>query len=90
LITQESYLLHLTRYIHLNPSEYTSNLNDAFSSYAEYLGIRKTKWVKPEFVLKFFEQVNKKLFKSTNTYKDFVEVHRDNSEVTLQNLTLED
>lgn len=90
LITQDSYLLHLTRYIHLNPSEFTSNLEEAFSSYADYLGIRKTKLVKPEFVLKFFEQAKKDLFRGTNTYKAFVEGNPDNSRVILENLILED
>jgi len=54
LINNDTYLLHLSRYIHMNPSEYTSDLTSAYSSYADYLGIRNTKWVKPKSVLAFY------------------------------------
>ena len=62
LIEEENYLLHLSRYIHLNPFEVEprSGLNLAnelanysYSSYEEYLGKRATKWVHPEEILYF-------------------------------------
>lgn len=88
IIDNENYLLHLSRYIHLNPSENFKDLTKAYSSYAEYLGIRKTIWVKPDVILKYFSQV-KSDFKSVNTYKGFVENYKKDSSQTLEELILE-
>lgn len=89
LITDEPYLLHLSRYIHLNPSEFTNNLASAYSSYADYLGLRKTSWLKPDFIL---NQFNKKVgieFKKINNYKDFVEKYRQDDNLILGNLSID-
>lgn len=88
LVRKENYLLHLSRYIHLNPAEYTDNLIDAYSSYAEYLGIRKTRWVKPKVILSFFENASAD-FKRVNTYKGFVEKYKKDSGKVLGDLRLE-
>jgi len=90
LILDDNYLLHLSRYIHLNPSEYNKNLESEYSSYAEYLGIRKTSWVKPEIVLAFFNQATRDFHKDINTYKKFVESTEINSISVLEKMTLED
>lgn len=47
-ITEESYLAHITRYIHLNPRRYQSW---PWSSYPEFVGQRQTDWVHPERVI---------------------------------------
>jgi REP element-mobilizing transposase RayT len=85
LIENEQYLLHLSRYIHLNPS--------AYSSYANYIGMKKTQWVHPCHVLDFFGQPTNPEFKKFTSYKDFVEKYKtdkSNQESFLVNLTLED
>lgn len=46
-ITDESYLLHITRYIHMNPYDY---MNYRWSSLAFYLDTPAPSWVKPEVV----------------------------------------
>jgi len=89
LIVDENYLLHLSRYIHLNPSEYTRNLEAAYSSYGEYLGKRNTSWINPEVILSFFENANKDFMKGINTYIDFVEKYRGDSALILGKITLE-
>lgn len=89
MILDDPYLLHLTRYIHLNPSEYTQDLANAYSSYGDYLGLRKTSWLKPEFILKFFNQASKNFLQGTNTYKDFVEKYKEDSRDVLGKLVLE-
>jgi putative transposase len=88
LIQDEQYFLHLSRYIHLNPLEYTKNLVLAYSSYAEYLGLRKTSWIHTEKILAFFGKASKDFIKTEN-YKDFVERYDKDSAVILENLTLE-
>ena len=47
-ITDESYLAHITRYIHLNPRNWRTT---RWSSYQDYVGERRTDWVHPEYVL---------------------------------------
>lgn len=89
LVTDEIYLLHLSRYIHLNPGEYTNDLESAHSSYSEFLGRRNTPWIKPELILSYF---NKKVgieFKKINSYKGFVEKYLLDSSTLLGNLVLE-
>jgi len=90
LISEENYLLHLSRYIHLNPSEHTKNLTEAYSSYADYLKRRKTDWLNSKFLLSFFENATAPDFKKFNSYQKFVEENARNVRLTLGNLTLED
>ncbi len=89
LINEEPYLLHLTRYFHLNPSEHTDDLIGAYSSYSYYLGQKHAEWLKPEFILSFFEAGTVPLLKNVNTYRDFVESYPQDSAESLGDLTLE-
>ena len=89
LITQDNYLLHLTRYIHLNPSEFTKDLIKTYSSYADYLGLRRTIWLKPASILKFFDNKTIPEIIKINTYKDFVENYRKDSKQVLGEMALE-
>lgn len=89
LIKQDEYLLHLSRYIHLNPSEYTKDLIRAYSSYEDYLGLRKTPWIKPDFVLKFFNNTVIPEVKKFNDYKSFMEKYKRDSAALLGQLVLE-
>lgn len=89
LITDEPYLLHLSRYIHLNPSGLTKNLTSAYSSYANYLGLEKISWLKPGFIL---AQFNNKIgieFKKINSYKDFVEKYKQDDKLVLGNIAID-
>ncbi len=90
LITTDEYLLHLSRYIHLNPAEFTKDLASAYSSYAEYIGIRKTSWVKTKEILSYFNKTSKDFKKRANTYRDFVEKYQTDLGLTLDKLTLEE
>ncbi len=77
IVKSDEYLLHLSRYIHLNPSEYTKNLESAYSSYGEYLGLRKTEWINTKEILSFFKESSSDFLKTNHTYKDFVERYKD-------------
>lgn len=73
LVTSEEQLLHLSRYIHLNPlvklkfpSEKWSKIKTPFSL-PEYLGARKTEWIKSNHVLSYFNKLSKQ-----NTYASFM------------------
>lgn len=89
LVNNEEYLLHLSRYIHLNPSEFTPNLLDAYSSYGDYLGLRHSRWLKPNMVLNQFSNKVGTEFKKINNYKDFVEKYKQEDKLILGNLALD-
>ena len=93
LIEKEAYLLHLSRYIHRNPIKLTKDLSSTFSSYADYLKLRNTKWIKTDLILSFFQSEHNQLISipnNINSYKDFVEFEKINDQVMLNRLLLED
>ncbi len=90
LVMEEPYLLHLSRYIHLNPIINSKDLTRAYSSYADYLGNRHTQWIYVDFILSFFQKNKLHYLKRINTYKEFVESYKDNDEERLGSLTLEE
>ena len=83
LIENDIYLLHLSRYIHLNPVQ--AGLVDQpadweFSSYRDYVGMRNGRLPKPEVVI---EQ-----FASAKEYAAFVEQFKGEDD-TIQQLLLD-
>jgi putative transposase len=64
-IDDDAYLQHISRYIHLNPKEYTSY---EWSSLPYYSGNSQAGWIKPEKILE--------LFKDTGDYLKFVKDYR--------------
>lgn len=54
-ITNDSYLTHISRYIHLNPREY---LTYKYSSLPSYLGRDNVAWIRPSKILDMFEGTN--------------------------------
>lgn len=80
LVENENYLLHLSRYIHLNPKETSDDLVSAYSSYANYLKLKNTDWLNPRPVLDFFDQPVNPEFKKYNDYKKFVEDYDANDQ----------
>jgi putative transposase len=99
LIKSDDYLLHLSRYIHLNPLEVRPLKkrgnewlrNYLHSSYPVYLGYRQTFWINPEPILAFFKKT-KKLFlqyRALNTYKSFVEKYKGDSRQKIGELSLD-
>lgn len=79
-ISDDPYLLHLSRYIHLNPIELTGsilvNRSYPYSSYKYYLGIKKSKWVKPKVILSFFRTQQRIGLRDFFSYQSFVEDFR--------------
>ncbi|KKP46662.1 MAG: hypothetical protein UR39_C0009G0019 [Candidatus Woesebacteria bacterium GW2011_GWA1_33_30] len=69
VISNENYLVHLSRYIHLNPVELKINPKDAYSSYDDYIGLRNTSWIETETIKSYFSRENNKMA----SYKSFVE-----------------
>lgn len=92
LIQEEAYLLHLSRYIHLNPFKLPKNLINflEFSSYPYYLGQKNASWVKPKEILDYFRSAQNIGDKDMLSYQNFVENYQADSREILGNLTLED
>ena len=103
LVDNEIYLLHLTRYIHLNPLELNSkevppvdrwNLKEIlekypYSSYGDYLGKRHTSWVHPEEILAFFKTAQRTSLKDFLSYQSFVEDYKEDSREILGTLAID-
>ncbi|MBP9761862.1 transposase [Candidatus Saccharibacteria bacterium] len=66
MITTDGYLQHISRYIHLNPRDYTAW---TYSSYPYYLADRSAAWIKPDKIMA--------LFPSKAAYEEFVHDYAD-------------
>lgn len=94
LVENDSYLLHLSRYIHLNPIELTLTRRNLvgypYSSYPYYLGLKHAGWVKPNLILAYFDR--SKLLPFLNkypSYQEFVENNSTDSKEIIGNLALD-
>src|SRR3990167_7017632 len=63
-ITDDSYLLHISRYLHLNPK---NPKTWEWSSYPYYLGNFKAEWLMPERILDLFD----------GDYAEFLDEYKD-------------
>lgn len=92
-IDSDNYLIHVSRYIHLNPLDLLkrSNLfNYPYSSYPNFVGTKRAIWLKPEFILKYFD--TSKMLPFLNkypSYKEFVESYPQDSKEILGKLTID-
>lgn len=68
-ITNDAYLQHISRYIHLNPDDYKSW---DYSSYKYFLGKAKAAWISPKLILDMFEG---------ESYADFVADYEDHKQM---------
>lgn len=84
IISSENYLLHLSRYIHLNPIELMKDIADGYSSYGDYIGLRNTMWIETNTIKSYFSKESNKL----TSYKTFVESQIEDNEM-LKGYTLD-
>ncbi|NTW62019.1 hypothetical protein HGB25_01235 [Candidatus Saccharibacteria bacterium] len=66
MITNDSYLMHISRYIHLNPADWRAYL---YSSVSAYFGIGRPEWLQPDRIIE--------LFTSLPVYADFLDDWED-------------
>jgi len=73
LIDKDEYLLHLSRYIHLNPLEISSSKSDLryypWSSYLEFIGEDCKQICEKDIILDQFSETGK----NTDSYRKFIE-----------------
>ena len=84
LVDQDRYLLHLSRYIHLNPV--AAGLVDraeewVFSSYREYVGLRSGTLPATDLVLSQFP--------SRQAYREFVESYQEQDDEIIEHLVFD-
>lgn len=95
LVMEDFYLLHLSRYIHLNPSELPTGSDPVmiqqypYSSYAYYLGKKNATWINPEPILSFFKNTQKANLKDFLSYQSFIEDYLEDSKEFLSSLTID-
>ena len=82
LIERDEYLLHLSRYIHLNPVNagiVKCPEEWPYSSYLEYIGLRDGTLPDPNPILEYFE--------TSGEYRVFVDEFQESDSETIQHLT---
>lgn len=88
-IEGDSYLLHLSRYIHLNPTDVEIDYKTyPYSSYKYFLSEKPPVWLYPNHILEYFKQTSpiKPIAEEKfNSYKSFVEDYSEDSRNILQN-----
>lgn len=89
LIDSDTYFLHLSRYIHLNPCPGSDPKSYPYSSYKYYLGQKQAGWINTKEVLDFFKTARKTQLKECLSYESFVDDYKIDSASILNNLTLE-
>ncbi len=95
LVDTDTYLLHLTRYIHLNPLELLTGSRPVkavaypYSSYAHFLGRKKAIWLHPEPVLEFFRTARRTSFADFLSYESFVEDFTDDPRAVVGKLAID-
>ncbi len=89
LVDTDSYLLHLSRYIHRNSFGLESKIPFTnYSSLPYYLRSFNANWIKPKEILEYFQSNRDRLGRIS--YKEFIETENENSEAILGDLLLED
>lgn len=89
-IDNDAALLHVSRYIHLNPKELVTRFDLVtypYSSYPYFLGIKHAVWLNPEQVLSLM--ANRGLTAGYTAYADFVEHFMDSPEKILKDVVLD-
>lgn len=92
LVETDSYLLHLSRYIHLNPIDLTRRelVNYPYSSYKYFIGSARAGWVKPRIILDYFDKSKLLPFlKTYPSYMEFVEKYPNDSKEIIGDIALE-
>jgi len=91
LVETDAYLLHLSRYIHLNASEIKSVIKfTEFSSYPYYLGDKRASWVKPQEILDYFISARDRTIGDLSSYESFVNDMDQGSKEILRDTILEE
>ena len=76
LIPNNEYLLHLSRYIHFNPlkAKLVKKLEDwTFSSYLDYIGKRKSAFLRMDIILELFKEVANQVSLGNSVCKKYEE-----------------
>ncbi len=77
-VDRDEYLLHLTRYIHLNPAKLAKKLTSyKWSSYPTYIGILDDGLTETKYILPAFKRKNQTTEDAQREYKLFVRSQED-------------
>lgn len=93
-IDRDSYLLHVTRYIHLNPKEVTGSRPVSvreypYSSYPYYLRLKQASWLHPEHILDYFRSAQRRDYRDFLSYESFVEDYGEDSKFVIGKMAID-
>jgi len=78
IINRDEYLMHLSRYIHLNPQKLVTKLPSyKWSSYHSYLEEKRDDFVDTKFILSMFRIKNGSLDTARGSYREFVKAQQE-------------
>lgn len=78
IVDKDEYLMHLSRYIHLNPQGIVSKLPSyKWSSYPEYIGEIEDPIADTKFVLSMFKRKNQQMEDAIRSYVEFTRAQQD-------------
>lgn len=81
IIDRDEYLMHLSRYIHLNPRKLVTKLPAyKWSSYNNYIGEGSNKFTDTKFILAMFKNKNQSTEDAYRNYKQFVKDQQESFE----------
>lgn len=99
IVDKDEYLLHLSRYIHLNPMQaglVKKPHEWIYSSYPEYIGLRKGLLPKPDFILgQFIRKKTSEVWETSEVlmahslYREFVEGDMNEPDSQISHLTFD-
>ena len=93
LVSDDNQLLHLSRYIHQNPTLTKKYLNQyPFSSYRNFIGEKKSEWLDTDFILSFFQRPKSDHLGIVDfsNYKQFVEEYEQEPKEIFGKMVLEE
>lgn len=93
-VDRDSYLLHLSRYIHLNPKGMTGPRpvivrEYPYSSYPYYLRLKQAAWLHPEHVLDYFRSAQRRDYRDFLSYESFVEDYGEDSKFVIGKMAID-
>lgn len=80
LVDKDEYLIHLSRYIHLNPAKFVKKLTSyKWSSYPVYIAKITSDIVDMDFILSYFKRKKDTIEDAMDSYRYFVKQSEDES-----------
>lgn len=92
IVSKDEYLMHLSRYIHLNPRKLVDKLPSyKWSSYPSYISLKPTDGItENKFILGMFKRKNQQMEDAIRSYIEFIRAQNEDKDILDKLTFLED